>query len=250
MKPNHRYQEIANRLLADIRSGKFAVGDKIPTEHAISREYGVSRNTARHAVQELERLGLISRQRGAGSVVVRADPKPAFVSSITSIKELIQYAATTYVDVRRVRPALALPIIEGVQTPRHPQDWTHAEGLRYVLGNDRPICATDIFLHPDVADIAPLIGGPQSLPVYRLIEERHGMLIHTIVQAIEAVILTGDIAKDLGVRPGSAGLKVMRAYSDSTRVLEIAVNIHPTPGFSYRMTIFRNIAAGGAAEVH
>lgn len=242
MSTNHRYREIANRLFAEIRSGRFAVGERIPTEHAIAHEYGVSRNTARHAVQELERLGLITRQRGAGSVVVKTDPKPAFISSITKISDLLQYAATTRIAVRRMRPALALPVIEGLQMPRQPQEWLHIEGLRYVLGSDAPICDTDIFLHPEVADVAPVIGQQQSLPVYRLIEEGHNLVIHSIVQTIEGVIISGDLAQDLQVRDGSAGLKVIRAYSDfSNRMVEIAVNIYPAANLSYRMTILRNL---------
>jgi len=243
-RQNHRYREIANELFAEIRRGQFSVGDRIPTEHAISRQYGVSRNTARHAVQELERIGLISRQRGAGSVVVKTDPKPTFISSITSISDLLQYAANTRIDVRRTRAALALPAIENVKAPKRPQEWTHVEGLRYVLGSDAPFCETDVFLHPDVADIATIIG-QQALPVYRLIEERHNVVIHSIVQTIEAVVLAGDAAEDLKVREGSAGLKVTRAYRElSDRTLEIAVNIYPAANLSYRMTILRNLEGG------
>ena len=238
---SHRYREIANQLFAEIRSGRFAVGERIPTEHSISREFGVSRNTARHAVQELERLGLITRQRGAGSVVVKTEPRPTFISSITSISDLLQYAANTRIEVTRMRQALALPAIEGIQMPKRVQEWMHVEGLRYVGDTDAPICATDIFLHPDVADIAPLIG-QRAVPVYRLIEERHSLVVHSIVQTIEGVILTSDAAMDLKVRDGSAGLKVTRAYSDfSNRTVEIAVNVYPAANLSYRMTILRNL---------
>ena len=237
---NHRYREIANRLLSEIRSGKYAVGDRIPTEHAISREFGVSRNTARHAVQELERLGLIKRQRGSGTVVVKTDPRSTFASSITSISDLIQYAASTRIVVQRIRPALALPSIEGIPTAKNPQDWAHVEGVRYAPDSDAPICSTDIFLHPDVAEIAPTIG-IEPIPVYRLIEERYDLLTHSITQTIDAVIISSHVAHDLQVRDGSAGLKVMRAYNDfSNRTLEITVNIYPAQQLTYRMTILRN----------
>lgn len=238
---NHRYREIANQLFAEIRDGRYAVGDRIPTEHAIARDFAVSRNTARHAVQELERLGLITRRRGAGSVVVKTDPKPAFVSSVASISDLLQYVANTRMALTRVRKAIALPSVEGVAMPKRPQDWTHVEGLRYVLGAEDPICATDIFLHPEVADIANDIG-LRATPVYRLIEEQHSVVIQSIVQTIEAVVIDGDEAEDLRVREGSAGLKVIRAYSDfSNRLVEIAVNVYPAANLSYRMTILRSL---------
>jgi GntR family transcriptional regulator len=238
---NHRYREIANQLFAEIRSGTFGIGERIPTEHAISRDFGVSRNTARHAVQELERLGLISRRRGAGSVVVKTDPKPTFISSVASISDLLQYVANTRISLTRVRKAIALPAVDGVPAQKRPQDWTHVEGIRFVLGSETPICATDIFLHPDVADIALDIGR-EATPVYRLIEERHHIVVHSIVQTIEAVVITGDEAQDLGAQEGSAGLKVIRAYTDfSGRVVEIAVNVYPAANLSYRMTILRNL---------
>ena len=237
---NHRYREIANQLLAEIRKGTFAVGERIPTEHAVSQDFGVSRNTARHAVQELERLGLVSRQRGAGTVVIRTDPRPAFVSSITSIDDLLQYAATARIVIRRRRAALALPAMEGVALPRQAGDWIHLEGLRFLSDRDGPICSTDIFLHPEVADVAPMIGH-QTLPVYRLIENHHNLLIHSIVQIIEGVTLAADTADELEVKEGSAGLKVTRAYNDiSGRTVELAVNIYPAGSFAYRMTILRN----------
>lgn len=236
----HRYREIANSLLADIRGGRYPVGTRIPTEHAISQTFSVSRNTARHAVQELERLGLITRQRGAGTVVVKTDPKPAFINSISSIGDLLQYAATTRLHVRRVRAALALPAIDGVQPQHHPQEWVHLEGIRYLEGKDTPLCSNDIFLHPDVADVAPRIG-TSPMAVYRMIEQQHNLLIQSITQTIDGVVLSGDAARELGVREGSAGLKVIRAYNDfSDRTVEIAVNIYPAANFTYRMTILRN----------
>ena len=238
---NHRYREIANRLFSDIRNGRYPIGERIPTEHAISTQFGVSRNTARHAVQELERLGLITRQRGAGSVVVKTDPKPAFITSIASISDLLQYAANTRVVVRRLRNAVALPVIEGVQPPKRPLEWTHVEGLRFAVTSDDPICETDIFLHPDVSDVSAQIGRDPS-PVYRLIEDSHDVVIHSIVQTIEGVVLTGDLASDLKVQEGAAGLKVTRAYTDfSGRMVEIAVSIYPAANLSYRMTILGNL---------
>lgn len=236
----HRYRDIANALYSGIREGRYPLGGRLPTEHAISQEYGVSRHTARHAVQELERLGLVSRNKGGGTVVIKTDPHPCFINSITSIDDLTQYAAVARLEVRQIRAALALPSIETLGGRERPDEWGHLEGIRYLEGSDRPLCWTDIFLHPAVADVMDSIGKVQS-PVYGLIEERHKIAIHSISQAIEATNITGDIALVLKVRPGSAGLKITRAYHDiGRRVLEIAVNIYPAANLSYRMVIHRS----------
>lgn len=61
------YLELAEGLAADFR----AVGDRVPSENEIATSQGVSRPTARAALQELERRFLVRRIRGAGTFVSR-----------------------------------------------------------------------------------------------------------------------------------------------------------------------------------
>ncbi len=67
----NRYEEIANhlrRLVAELHPG-----DLLPSETELSRQFGVSRMTARHAVQVLEREHLLHRRKGRGTFVI---PRP------------------------------------------------------------------------------------------------------------------------------------------------------------------------------
>lgn len=242
----HRYQDIANRLYADIRDGVYPPGSRLPTEHTIARDHKVSRHTVRHAMQELVRLGMVSRRRGAGTVVVKTEPRPNFLNSIGNVGDLLQYAAVTRLEIRRVRPALALPAIDGPPPQRRPDEWTHVEGIRYMDGLDEPLCWTDIFLHPDISDVAAEVGQAPTA-VYRMIEDRHDLMVRSITQQIDAVNIGGDLAAALRTRGGSPALKITRAYHDiADRVVEIAVNIHPAGRFSYRMTILRDSEGSGA----
>ena len=63
----HRYERIAKTLGGQIASGKFAVGDALPTEAQLCRRYGVSRYTAREALRQLRDAGLITRRPRAGA---------------------------------------------------------------------------------------------------------------------------------------------------------------------------------------
>jgi GntR family transcriptional regulator len=63
------YSALRSDLLRRIRSGEFAVGEWLPSEADLQREYGMSQTPVRRALKELEQAGLIRRHQGRGSVV-------------------------------------------------------------------------------------------------------------------------------------------------------------------------------------
>lgn len=60
---------IAAALRADISEGRYAPGEKLPTEAALAERFGVNRHTVRHAVSKLVDEGLIRTRRGSGTFV-------------------------------------------------------------------------------------------------------------------------------------------------------------------------------------
>src|SRR3546814_4312288 len=63
------YQAIIGALQADIASGRYAPGDRLPPERALVERFEVSRLTVREAVIGMEILGLVEARRGAGVYV-------------------------------------------------------------------------------------------------------------------------------------------------------------------------------------
>lgn len=59
-------------LLTDKIDHELRPGDYLPSERDLSERYGLSRTTVRLALQELERLGLVVRQRGRGTMCATA----------------------------------------------------------------------------------------------------------------------------------------------------------------------------------
>lgn len=65
------YQQIMDDIRNTIDSGAFSFDKPICTENSLEETYGISRITARRALSELEREGILYRKRGMGSFVSR-----------------------------------------------------------------------------------------------------------------------------------------------------------------------------------
>ena len=64
-------QQIAARLLEELRDGCYAGVDRLPAEVELAAGMGVSRTVIRDALAELEREGYVERVRGIGTVINR-----------------------------------------------------------------------------------------------------------------------------------------------------------------------------------
>ena len=83
-KPPALYRRIHADLEKKIRSGEWAVGVRIPVEHALMEQYGCARATVNKAVSALAVAGLIERHRKAGSFVAQ----PRIQSAVVEIPDI------------------------------------------------------------------------------------------------------------------------------------------------------------------
>ncbi|MBI2688248.1 MAG: GntR family transcriptional regulator [Acidobacteria bacterium] len=66
------YRRITEKLRIAIADGRIACGKKLVSERELAAREGVSLMTARRALVELERMGLVTRRIGAGTFVAPA----------------------------------------------------------------------------------------------------------------------------------------------------------------------------------
>ena len=69
LSPTPLYVQVADILAGRIGSGALAKGMPLPSESTLRQEFGVSRGTARAAVAELRRRGLVVTVPQRGSYV-------------------------------------------------------------------------------------------------------------------------------------------------------------------------------------
>lgn len=63
-------EQVIAELRAQISSGEWPVGSRIPTEPELVEQLGVARNTVREAVRALAHNGLLDIRQGSGTYVV------------------------------------------------------------------------------------------------------------------------------------------------------------------------------------
>lgn len=107
---------LAYELLSRIRSGVFARGDWLPTEHELMTEFPVSRTTLREALIILECLGLIESHHGVGSQVIsgrakKDGPSPDFdlVALLEACRAFEVEAASLAASLEGDAPAPPMP---------------------------------------------------------------------------------------------------------------------------------------------
>jgi GntR family transcriptional regulator of arabinose operon len=85
----HKYAELAARLRADIRNGKYTQGERLPSENELAAQTGYSRQTVRQAMSVLENEGLTSRVQGSGTYVRSAVPRRLETKNIAVVTTYI-----------------------------------------------------------------------------------------------------------------------------------------------------------------
>ena len=69
---NDKIHAIFRSLVEDIVSGKYSVGQRLPTDKELAGRFATSRINVFRALEQLKRLGLISSRKRAGTVVIAA----------------------------------------------------------------------------------------------------------------------------------------------------------------------------------
>ena len=226
------YSQIAEALAALILDGTLTPGTRIEDEVSMARRLEVSRPTTRQALQRLVDRGLISRRRGAGTVVTSPHVRrPLELSSLLA-------------DLTRGGHTVSTTITD---YSTHPADEEEAERLEIEPGTNvtrirrmrcadgEPIALMDNLLP---TAIAPAHEELEHEGLYNLLRTQ-GVVPTTATQAIGARNATTDEAKALDEKRRAALLTVTRtAYDSSGAVIEYGTHVYRASRYSFETTLF------------
>ena len=78
VRQGNAFEETVERLLTVIKLGMIPAGDRFPAERELAAQLGISRDTLREALAELQKAGYVSSRRGrlGGTFVTWTPPAP------------------------------------------------------------------------------------------------------------------------------------------------------------------------------
>lgn len=205
------YQQLSELLRDQIRRGIYGPLDRLPSEHDLVRAHAISRITARQALAELERTGLVFRRQGRGSFVAR----PTVVQDLTQLSGFAEaMAAQGITSTSRVLRAGVVHASTRV-----------AERLGLAAGADvveirRVRLVGDAPVSYDVSYFSPMLGRQVAREdmvrhdIFWLLENICGVALGAADYQIGAVAAPGEIAMQLGVAGGAPLLLIDRLTYD------------------------------------
>lgn len=229
---------LARHLTDEIESGRYQLGQKIPTEAELQQRFDVSRHTVREALRDLKSQGLLLARAGIGTVVRSRAPRTRFMQGVGTLKELIQFVEATRMRVLKRRVLIADEALMEQLAVKEGSEWHEATVLRFLPGGSVPVASMSIFVRPEHAAVLDLID-TSGQPVFGLIERHHGVRIAEVRQQIVAVALANAEARILKSRPGRPALYICRQYFDAQdRMVMASAGYYPSDRFSHN-TKFR-----------
>lgn len=206
------WSQIADRLRSALERGEFVPGDRLPSEADLNEAFGVSRSTARAALDKLESEGRITRRSGIGSIVLapRVDQPVNLLASFAEdmrARDLVPSYLTRSVEISTATAEVAEALGLEVGARLGMID-------RLLLANSVVIGLSLSWLSPSTTSILnlPTLAELDSGSLYRWIEQRSGRRIAGGSEFIEAVNANEQIAASLNV-PANAAVLLARRIS-------------------------------------
>lgn len=235
--PTPLYHQIYLVLRNKIIDGEFVDGDLLPGEERTARSCGVSRITAKRALNELAEDGLVVRERGRGTRVIHRSPTPPVRAGVEGLLENI-VAMGMETEVELIQFGYVAPN-DGVQRALGcgPGDKVQrAVRLRRLEGE--PFSHLTTYVPDDIGrtysrdDLA-------STPLLTLLE-RGGIEVSRAEQTITATLADAEVARRLGVELGAPLLRIGRiVYDQQNRAVEYITGLYRPDRYQYRMNLSR-----------
>ena len=219
------YYQLKEMIIYGINTGKWTVGDLIPSENQLSKLYSVSRNTAQKALEELVHDGILTRKQGVGTFVAAPKIEQA-LSGFYSFSEAMQargYKHTVKVIGLAVvgakkKQADALGIKEGAPV---------IELIRLRFVDDVPFVKETSNIPQNMAEGLEKYDFEKN-SLYKTLLTTYQIYVVKARETFEPVLINSQESELLNVEEGSPAILLHRiAYSSNDVPVEFCKSIIP-----------------------
>lgn len=223
MGQNHRngvaaYKRIQAVILERIEGGHLKPGDSVHSERELAKIHSVSLMTARHALTELEREGIVVRRRGAGTFV--APPKIHFNKLVGFTEQMASRGLQASSKTLVAKVVNGEPEIAARLNLSPSATLLKVERLR--VGGAEPFSVETCYLSAErFAGLtkAPLAHGS----LFAILERDYKLEIAHADEEIDAVAADARMADLFGVAKGSPLLRIRQVIFSTAGRPEIYV---------------------------
>ena len=238
------YHQIYILIRDKILSGAYPNGELIPTEKQLEHTFNVSRITVKRALDELAKEGLVTRQRGRGTMVTYTAPVSSSFGDMDGLLgDMLNIALETKVQILEFNYAKASPQVTDALKLSPESLVQYARRIRTKDGTPFSYVTTYV---PENIGRSFKRNDLKNQPILALIEKT-GVSINRARQTVTATLADGITGPALNVGIGSPLLKVTRiVYDTDDRPVEYII-IYYWPGL-YRLNLDLSRMEDGASN--
>lgn len=207
------YLQLKKTLRQTIETGGWTEADLLPSEPAIAVHFGISRNTVRQALGELQAEGLLIRERGRGTRIAEKGPRPWAMDSWDGL-----FTATRAEGVALVTEPLhvavePLPEWAGARLGLRPGDAGLVVTRRRLIDGEVLNASTNYL----PARFAPAVLGADlaTNSLYELLRKEFGVTVYGANRVLDAVVLDEERAALLDAAAGEPAVLIESVVWDS-----------------------------------
>ncbi|MEW9672873.1 GntR family transcriptional regulator [Ammoniphilus sp. 3BR4] len=215
------YKVIYDDVVEKILSGKYQVGEMLPSENDLETMFDTSRTPVRQALKQLENDGYIYRLQGKGSFVANRRPVGMW-TLMTGFRN--QYSGSwNKIAARTIeRTTLVSPLYAQMLKLPAEEELTYLKRIRYY--NGEPVVFLEHYISPNIP--SELFGKDGAfISVGQVLKDELNLDLIEVEEEIEATLATEDIAHFLQVSDGTPLLKVTRLSFDQ-KMTPIDANVY------------------------
>ena len=226
------YHQLAQAIEAAIINGELQPGDRLENELSLTTRLGLARPTARQAIGELARKGLVVRKRGVGTQVLRAQ-----INRETKLSSLYDDLAKSgrHPQTRLLSYTVGPPddeIVPAANEIEESGEYVRVRRLRIADGKPLAILTNHL-----PATLAPSEDELSDTGLYAALRT-HGIRLSVAHQRVSARLMSAEEAKLLGERRPAACLTALRVvYDDNGRLVEVGQHVYRASHYSLDVSL-------------